>query len=178
MATYHEYFEIKEQFNEKMVELIDHIACKLELSVILLPMHSFFYGFDDRDYYRDLKRKLSCSKNVSVIDETINTSRVIQYYKKAEMAICMRYHSVVFAILMGVPTIAIDYNIYGKKGKATGFLEMVNKDLPCFNIKEIIKTDIIREFDEIYNNKDKSLPSVASFIEDIPAKKEFIKRLI
>jgi polysaccharide pyruvyl transferase WcaK-like protein len=84
-------------------------------------MHCFQIGGDDRRFNRALARRLRalCEVPVKVIAKPVAPARVVSVMRNAEMSICMRYHSVLFAETLGVPFVAIDYTC---GGKIEGFL--------------------------------------------------------
>lgn len=79
----------------------------------LCAMHWFPVGWDDREYARKLKK--SCGIPTLHVDYKPRSPREIaQKMISADINICMRFHSVVFAHTLGAKFIPVDYTDGGK----------------------------------------------------------------
>lgn len=128
-----EYNSKNEAFKSKMAELIEYIS-KIGYKVVLMPMHNFYIGDDDREYYFQYIKGLRCSENITLIENDYTTLEAINYFTFAKFAICMRFHSAVFAVTCNTPCLAIDYH-WGK-GKIYGFMNSVELEANVISIEE------------------------------------------
>jgi polysaccharide pyruvyl transferase WcaK-like protein/MoaA/NifB/PqqE/SkfB family radical SAM enzyme len=84
-----------------------------EASIELWAMHYFHVGNDDRDFARRLCERIGDARlrweaRPRAADE------IAQAMIDADLCVCMRFHSVVFAATLGAPFFAIDYTAGGK----------------------------------------------------------------
>ncbi|MCG6872522.1 MAG: polysaccharide pyruvyl transferase family protein [Gammaproteobacteria bacterium] len=116
-----EFVRARQAFERGLERLLAYCGEHLRAEVHLYPMHCFQIGGDDRRFNRALARRLRalCEVPVKVITKPVAPTRVVSVMRNAEMSICMRYHSVLFAETLGVPFVAIDYTC---GGKIEGFL--------------------------------------------------------
>ncbi len=120
-----EEYKIKTaDFEKKMIELIRTVS-RSGRTAVLFPMHNFHVGYDDREYFLTVLEKMDQrdKEHVTIIGHDYTPMEAINYFKYAKFAVCMRFHSVVFAVSCNTPFIALDYH-YGK-GKVSGFLNNV-----------------------------------------------------
>jgi len=95
-------------------------ACSLYNKVILVPMHTFAIGNDDRRYFSKLVMDMS-SENLEVLNRPLNLYELYAIYTGAEACIGMRYHSIVMQTLLNGNNYILDYTEKGR-GKISGFL--------------------------------------------------------
>lgn len=107
----------------RATEQIKHFLERLltwypEHHIELLAMHYFPVGNDDRRYAQQLANLLA-NERLSVDWQPRTPLEILSAMASADLCICMRFHSVVFAATIGAPFIAIDYTA---GGKIRGFL--------------------------------------------------------
>lgn len=103
-------------------ELITGLAAQFD-SVILVPMHTFSIGGDDRSFLTKISNNINLG-NINVIHKPLNLYEVYNIYSSAHSCIGMRYHSVMFQTILNGNNYIIDYTQPGR-GKICGFLQMV-----------------------------------------------------
>ncbi len=84
-----------------------------ESHIELCAMHWFPIGWDDREFARDLQKEIG-SERLKVDLKPRSPREILELMSNAELNICMRFHSVVFAHSIGAPFVAIDYTSGGK----------------------------------------------------------------
>lgn len=105
--------EIIVSFLQKILDW--HPEHTLELGA----MHFFPVGWDDREFARKLAARLA-DRRVTVDMVPRSPKEILAQMASAELNLCMRFHSVVFAHTIGAPFVALDYTA---GGKVSGFLE-------------------------------------------------------
>lgn len=142
-GTYGKRSKISNEILEKMIE-------KLSLdfeNVLLVPMHTFFVGGDDRKYLTEVSYNISRS-NVKVLHETMSIHELYKVFHESHACIGMRYHSVVLQTLLNGNNFILDYTSK-KSGKISSFLQMIDKNDfyndRYINIQETIGSDIIQK---------------------------------
>lgn len=141
-----EYEGVNSNFLETIVEFIKVINLKYGKEIRFYPMHTYFIGEDDRTFFHDLKVKFGDLEGVQFYNGEYSVNESISIFKKAEMLIGMRFHSVVFGNTLGTPTVAIDYDT--KKGKVFGFSQIIANETNCINIRDISIDNLVQKFEE------------------------------
>ncbi|WP_084197594.1 polysaccharide pyruvyl transferase family protein [Solimonas soli] len=94
------------------------LATHNDLTVVPLPMCTNHFGSDDRWYYRRLLRQrphLRSRMDLSLLGPELTPLDYARVFAGADAVLAMRYHSLVFALGLQVPAVAIDYTL--GKGK-------------------------------------------------------------
>lgn len=125
---YHEYARdlrveeaqrIKLRCEQQIVEALERLLMKYpDLLIMPFPMCTNHIGGDDRWFYRDLfrgKQRLQNSLAMDLLERELNPIQAVQVFLSANVALTMRFHSLVFALGLGVPSVSIDYTL--GKGK-------------------------------------------------------------
>jgi polysaccharide pyruvyl transferase WcaK-like protein/sulfatase maturation enzyme AslB (radical SAM superfamily) len=89
-----------------------------------LPMCTNHFGDDDRWFYRRLFRghaELAQRLDLSLLGREMSPVFYAAEFRKADVALAMRFHALVFALGLEVPTVAIDYTL--GKGKVRALAE-------------------------------------------------------
>ena len=101
--------------------------------VKMVPMHTFFWGGDDRSYMAEVLMDRSVS-NVDVLFEPMSLYELYQCYSGAIGCVGMRYHSVILQTILNGNNIILDYTEDGA-GKISGFMAELDKDF--YNMRHV-----------------------------------------
>lgn len=151
------YNSIVEKFENYVVNLIDYIY-KQNKKLVFFPMHNYFLGDDDREYYLDVVEKYNLWEKVHIIGHDYSINEAVNYFKFAESIVGMRFHSIVFSLALDTPCLSLDYQI--DDGKITGLLNLLNIELGRVRFKEFEEPDfdLVSLFQKletgVYNWKD------------------------
>ena len=126
-----EFSDGKDEWEDQLARYIKSLVRQENLTrVVLYSMHNFWVGNDDREYARCFKaRYFPDSENgfTVEVDNSLSTvDNTIERMKSAEMVLCMRFHSMLFAHSLGVKYRVVDYT---NGGKTKAFL----KDHDCIS---------------------------------------------
>lgn len=116
-----------------------------------LPMCTNHFGDDDRWFYRRLFRdnqKLMARLDLSLLGAELPPIDYCEAFRSAHVALTMRFHSLVFALGLEVPTVAIDYTL--GKGKVHALAERFG--VPYQNLAELDADFIIREVNTLLSH--------------------------
>jgi len=108
----------------KFIQLVIEAATSFE-KVLLIPMHSFFIGGDDRQFLNEIS--LDVGHNVEVVNDPPDINNLFNYFSSARACIGMRYHSIVFQTIINGNNYIIDYT-NPVSGKIRSFIDLVDKD--------------------------------------------------
>lgn len=99
----------------------------------LNAMSHYTMGSDDRLYARRVAKALDSARvSVNMIPQT--TEGMLKKIASAPFAICMRYHSIVFAHKTGTPFFPIDYT---NGGKIAGYLNDIGQKQRALSLDEL-----------------------------------------
>jgi polysaccharide pyruvyl transferase WcaK-like protein len=128
----YDYYKIREKFESEMIAYINGLFDD-GYGVTLFPMNTFVLGNDDREYLLRFAKRLHVMPDIITQDLTVK--RALQMFAEHAFVVGMRYHSVIWAAVLNIPFVGIDYDTRG--GKTTAFLEMVKADEYGLNITEV-----------------------------------------
>jgi len=143
-----EYLKIKNNFEIELAKLIQHTSTKLQADVSLIPMHSFHVGGDDRVFNRKMFKSLKNKMNyqINYYKYPANPHDILNSMIRSKINICMRYHSVLFADVLGLPYMAIDYT---NGGKIKSYLKDKNRLDTMISLKDIASGKWINSVNKI-----------------------------
>jgi MoaA/NifB/PqqE/SkfB family radical SAM enzyme/polysaccharide pyruvyl transferase WcaK-like protein len=114
-----QYSAKRADFEMQLGRLVESLCGRFHLQPLPIPMHHFCVGGDDRifnwRFFRDRLPQYTCHDPWRPWPLHLILASIMS----AKMVLCMRFHSVVFAVTLKVPFMAIDYT---NGGKITGFL--------------------------------------------------------
>ena len=119
-----------------------------DLLIRPLPMCTNHFGDDDRWFYRRLFRgnaKLAERLDLSLLGREMGPVFYAEEFKKADVALTMRFHALVFALGLEVPTLAIDYTL--GKGKVRALAERFG--VPFQSLLELKADFIVSQVDAL-----------------------------
>lgn len=141
-------------------------------NILLVPMHTFYIGGDDRDFLLKIKEK-SKINGIEVINNPLSLEDTMNLYHTSTLCVGMRFHSIVLQTILNGNNYIIDYTD-PNTGKIKSMLKTLdidaiyqnryisiheNKNLnfSTFNDHTEIRLDILKQFEDIYINNIKLL---------------------
>lgn len=111
-------------------EKIYHVlqkAAAFGMPIVLVPMHTFAIGEDDRVLLNRLRNRLIAGNptaDIIVLDKPLNLEQTMRSFSCAEYCIGTRYHSIVLQTLLNGNNYILDYTDPAK-GKTSAFLHQI-----------------------------------------------------
>jgi polysaccharide pyruvyl transferase WcaK-like protein len=103
-------------FVEKMAEIINYTAEKYSLTPILIPLQMM-----DVTILRETAKRLTCE---NILHTKVHDYKTIMaIISRAEFAICMRLHALIYAVSVGLPIIGLVYD-----PKVANFISYMNEN--------------------------------------------------
>lgn len=102
-------------------EMTESLAAALDAQVergwevVLIPMNTFWRGDDDRLYLAEVKARCRHAEAVRLLPGAAQLDQVLREVAASRVVLGMRFHSLVFAVALGKPIVAIDYSLGGGK---------------------------------------------------------------
>lgn len=114
--------KLKRRCEKQIVSALEQlVALHPGLSILPYPMCTNHLGGDDRWFYRELFRGnqvLAGALDWSMLEAEQSPSEAVQTFRSADVALTMRFHSLVFALGLGIPAVSIDYTLGRGKVKS------------------------------------------------------------
>ena len=82
------------------------------------PMNSDQYGFSDLQIAYQLKRLLPLDFPLNIWETEPDVDELIQFIRKMDAVVAMRFHAAIFALSQNIPVLGIDY-AFGRSGKVS-----------------------------------------------------------
>lgn len=106
------------------IKLLIDVREKYNLPFRLVPMHTFWVGDDDRFILNRISRKLKMT-DISVDNKPLSLEETMCVYANAALCIGMRFHAVLFQILLNGKNYILDYTD-PEKGKIINLLNQLS----------------------------------------------------
>lgn len=144
--------EAKQRYETAVIDTLNDLIKKYpDLTIRPLPMCTNHFGDDDRWFYRRLfrdQKAISRHLDLSLLGAELSPVEYCNSFKQATASLTMRFHSVVFSLGLGVPTVAIDYTL--KKGKVHALAKRFG--IPSRSLDELDTDFMVREISNLLGN--------------------------
>ena len=141
--------EAKHKYETAVIDALNSLVAKFpDLTIRPLPMCTNHYGDDDRWFYRRLFRNQTTIKphlDLSLLGAELTPVEYCTAFKQSTASLTMRFHSVVFSLGLGTPTVAIDYTL--RKGKVHALADRFG--VPARSLDELDASFIVREISNL-----------------------------
>lgn len=106
--------EISKKMVKDMSKFFDWAIESYDAQIVFVP---FGYGStpnrffdDDLIIAKELKRRMKNDERLRIIDKEYPPQKVLGFYRFFDLFVGVRYHSIIFSMIMGVPFIAVTYD--------------------------------------------------------------------
>jgi colanic acid/amylovoran biosynthesis protein len=170
------YRDLREQesYERTMAAFVEWLSKEREVKVVLLPQVTFAQGNDDdRVAARDVMALLDRQDQVRVVADELSTGEIKWLCGQMDFFVGTRMHSNIFALSLGVPTLAISY-----QHKTEGI--MATLGLGDFVVPiSAISLDFLKErFDDLVHRRREVCSRLSEVIPEIELQAELAGRYI
>jgi len=117
---------LKKEIDDGLKYFVGDLSDKFsKKEILLIPMHYFHIGGDDRIFLNRIALELN-KKNIYVQNPNLTLKETMQLYSNAYFNIGMRFHAVVLQTLVNGNNYILDYT-EPNKGKIFGFINDIDK---------------------------------------------------
>ena len=160
-----------------MSEFIEFLVHKYKATVLIIPHTRGPYAFGDdllasKRLYNLIKSKELAE--VYLVDEDLSMHDLFDLYGSLDFLIGTRFHSVIFALLMGVPAIAISYS----SPKACGIMKMIGLERFCLEIPNIKLKDLVQRFVDLEQSSPTIRSQIESFLSKLDGEQKILENLV
>lgn len=113
-----------DEVNKKIYTYIQSLREQVDTSILLVPMHYFGIGDDDR-YFMNRFYFTHQTENIGVQNRVLTLEETMRLFMDAKYCIGMRFHSVVFQTILNGRNMIWDYTDLNS-GKIGAFISQVN----------------------------------------------------
>ncbi len=150
-----------EKHLEIIAYIVDAVIENIGAHIIFIPhCVGFNDESDDRDTARKIYEKCKNKEKICIVCNEYGPDILKGLIGQMDLLIGERLHSVIAAITMGVPAIAISY----KADQRLGMIEMVDKDAICY-VENLDTNKLLAKIDYLWTNRyiiaDKSKLSIS-----------------
>lgn len=158
-----------------MAEFIDYIVERKNMKVVLMPqVLGPTKEENDLIASEEVYSLVRQRSKVFLLSKDLSPPSLMSIYGKAHAFVGTRFHSVIFALLMGVPAIAISY--FGPK--SVGIMKMMGLDDFVLNIEEISLEMMIKKFDILLRDRERIAADIRKRVENLRKEVEKTAALI
>ena len=158
---------------QTMTELADCLISQLGARIVFLPMYH-----DDIAIASEIVRKMRFRDKVNVIANVYDGPRIKGFIGQADIVIGLRYHSLVFATSMMVPSIGIYWNQYSLF-KIKGVLEIMGQEKYACDVDRMSVGNMMELVLYIFSNKSRIREQLEERIKNLQTYRLYaIKRIV
>ena len=118
-------------------------------NVMLVPMHTFSIGGDDRFYLTELTKEIH-NDRIKVLHKPQNLVELYRCFQNAQMCVGMRYHSIVMQTILNGNNYILNYTDK-QNGKIQGFIQSLDNGIFFRDrIFSLADSNKIADFDSIF----------------------------
>jgi len=118
---------IRDKINYVLEVFIKDLSKKFkDFQIVLVPMHYYFIGNDDREFLDEIKFRNPELVNIKVQNEILTLEETMELFMNAYFNVGMRFHSVVLQTILSGKNYILDYTEPGR-GKISGFVNEIDK---------------------------------------------------
>jgi polysaccharide pyruvyl transferase WcaK-like protein/MoaA/NifB/PqqE/SkfB family radical SAM enzyme len=156
---------VARRFEDAVLAALDRlVAERPDLTIRPLPMCTNHFGDDDRFFYRSLFQRASEAVaerlDLSLLGRELPPTGYAEAFRDGDAMITMRFHSLVFALGLGLPAVAVDYTLSG--GKVTSLADrfgVASQPIDALTT-DFLVTEVARQLDT------PRVPAVAPALRD------------
>lgn len=154
-----------EKYKRTIVDISDYLIEKLSATIVFIPMVTTNFpslDIDERAIAREIKKNAKHKNKMKIIEGEYSPEYVRGIIGEMDLLIGTRFHSVIFAITMGVPVVAIAY-----EHKATGIMKMLDLERFVCDINELDVSELILKVDEARSKQEEIRHRLNSNVSDL-----------
>lgn len=152
-----------DRYHKVMADIVDEINKKMGLPVVFI---SFLTDRDSKVAKKILSnREYKCKNIILNSEKNFLPISLMQVIKKSEFLVGMRLHSLIFAVGLRVPFVAIDYS-----KKVKGLLEELSLNSYSIPVDELSSEALMKKIELMEQNRD-------SILELMEEKHQYMKEL-
>jgi len=147
----------KENYINVMAKIADYIIYELDCHLVLIPNDVFPNTFDDVYVAKKVFRKINYKDKTTLLTKKYSAFELKGIIRKCGLLIGTRYHSIVAALSMCIPTIALGWH-----HKYHGVMKLMGLERYVYDINDLKFTDLRETIDYVWKNRDEINTKITS----------------
>jgi polysaccharide pyruvyl transferase WcaK-like protein len=147
----------KNEYVIAMAKTADYLIQRLDALVVLVPNEMFPKKFDDLDVAKRIFRKINDKTKVILLEGEYSASQLKGIIGEFDLLVGARYHSIVAAISMCVPTLAVSWH-----HKYHEVMKLMSQEEYVCDIKSLNFAELQEKIDRLRENREKIKAELAS----------------
>ena len=152
-------------YSNSMVYLVNHIIKTYNAFVVLLPNELSDGPNDDTKIGQKILDKLDTKQCRLVNTDNLLAGETKGIINECDIVVAARYHSIVAALSLGLPTLAIAW--HHKYREVLGLFEQ--QQWLC-NIDELSDDELVEKFDSLWKEREKAKQLISSHVKEVKQK--------
>lgn len=164
-----------DRYLRAMAHLADHIVEEYGTKVVFIPQ-ALGPSVQENDLIAawQVYDLIENKDHVRVLRDDLSPPQLMSVYGKAYAFVGTRFHSVIFALLMGIPALAISY--FGPK--AVGIMNMMGLDEYVIDIGEIDIIRLVEKLDDLMQNRERIATDICERVANLHERSEMTAGVI
>jgi len=145
-----------------MTDFVNYLIAKYGAYVVFIPNELSKTTNDDRRIAEDICAKVNDGCCDVLYTDNLLAQEIKGVIKQCEVIVASRYHTIVAALSLGIPTLAIGWH-----HKYAGLLRLFNQEHRVCNIEELRFEDLVDKFKELWDERDQVKKTITGVLPDI-----------
>ena len=158
-------FAGKTSYTEVMKNFVNYLIAKHSAHVVVLPNELSETKDDDTCIAEELCARVNHKNCRMVNTQDLLAQETKGIIEQCDVVVAARYHTIVAALSLGIPTLAIGWH-----HKYQGVLELFEQEGSLCNIKELNLKQLTGKFDEVWDNRNEIGNMIKSRLGDVKEK--------
>ena len=168
--------EESDGLNSVLIGLFDYLYRQHSLATSLIPMHVFWYGNDDREYFQELRKATAEPQLINFSNEPILLDEILDTLAVAKLGLPMRFHAHVFLLGLGKPFLSLNYT--GSGGKIDELLKRFDLSQTSISLGEVNGEKLVKTLEYVLNNTDEITARMLTGVQSDLVKLESVYDMI
>jgi polysaccharide pyruvyl transferase WcaK-like protein len=145
-----------------MIDFVNYLIDKHGAHIVLIPNELDDSINDDLDIAEEICAKIEHKRCTILYTNNMLAQEVKGVINQCDAIVASRYHTIVAALSLGIPTLAIGWH-----RKYVGVLQLFNQEHRLCNIEELRYDDIVHKFENLWNNRAETRKLIVSRLPSV-----------
>lgn len=145
-----------------MEDFVKYLIEKYSAHIVIMPNELSETANDDTRIGKEICDKVNDGRCELLYIDNLLAQEIKGVIGQCDVIIASRYHTIVAALSLGIPTLAIGWH-----HKYVGVLELFKQEHWLFNIEDFEFEDLVKMFEKFWNNREKTREVILRYLPDV-----------
>ena len=145
-----------------MKEFVKYLIAKYSAHVVVIPNEVSETAANDARIAEEIRAEVADDCCEALHIDSLLAQEIKGVINQCDVIVASRYHTIVAALSLGIPTLAIGWH-----HKYMGVLEFFKQEHWLCDIKDLELEDLIKKFEALWNNREKVRETILSYLPDV-----------